>query len=117
MASAIGAGDEPHLQRDAKAVEDRRIEVAALRVGAEEMRVAVLADEARRAPGVRERQVREVVGVLRRDQGRDDDGDDDADDDGERRDGDAALAELGPEGGQRLGVHAAPRRRRGSSSA
>ena len=48
------AGDEPHLQRDAQAVEDRRVEVAALRVGAEQMRVAVRADEARRAPRVGE---------------------------------------------------------------
>ena len=49
------AGDQPHLQRDAQAVEDRRKEVAALRVGAEPVRVAAVADEARRAAGVEQR--------------------------------------------------------------
>ena len=64
------AGREPHLDRDAQAVEDRGEEVAPLRVGAEPVRVALGPDEARRPTRVRQAEIGDVVGVLRRDPGR-----------------------------------------------
>ena len=80
-----------------------------LRIGAEPMCVAALADIARRAARIGERELGEVVRVLRGDE-RCQQGDADRqDDDGERDDRRPALAELGPEAGYGRGVlHRAP---------
>ena len=104
-----GTCHQPHLQGDAQAVENGREQVAPLRIGAEPMCVAALADIARRAARIGERELGEVVRVLRGDERREQGDADRQDDDGERDDGRPALAELGPEAGYGRGVlHRAP---------
>ena len=64
------ARDQPDLQRDTQPVQDGRIQVAPLRVGAKQMGETAAAKIARRAPRVGQHQFCQVVGVLRRDQRR-----------------------------------------------
>jgi hypothetical protein len=90
-----------NLQRDLETEEDGGKHVAPLRVGSQPMDVAGGADEARWAARVPQRQFREVVRVLRRDQRREHRQQYDEHDDAEGGDRDAVLAELAPENGER----------------
>ena len=105
---------DAHLQGDPQAVEDRGEQVAPLRIGPEPMHIPARTHEARRAPRIAQVQIRQVVGILRRDPGRQQRGRDHQQDHGERDDRDPALPILAPE---RRHQTRPPRRSRGSSSA
>ena len=67
---ADGQRDEacgkPDLDGNAQPVKDGREQIAPLRIGAEDMGVPARADETRWSAAVHERQVGQIIGVLRR---------------------------------------------------
>ena len=95
-----GAGHETHLQRDAQPVQDRREQVAPLRVGAQPMGEALAAHITWRAAGIHQHEVGEVVGVLRRDPRRQQRQQHDQREHHEGDNGDAVLRELAQEAAQ-----------------